>query len=144
MDVNFKQVQGIYFLLTLYWVSVNSVYHRLSWHRAIEWWNILIHIFVIIHFAPLFMWEWPNILLLYVKIFQRVRRQKVIIVNLLKVIVITELTKQIRRKTNMLLRSKTILIIYIWAHQNDNVILFMWAQQFGENILRGVGARAWL
>ena len=96
-------------MLILYWVSVKSVYHRLSWHQAIEdieWWNILIHIFVIIHFAPLFMWEWPNILLLYVTIFQRVRRQKAIIVKLPKVIVITELTKQIRRNTNMLLYLK--------------------------------------
>ena len=43
------------------------------------------HIFVIIHFAPLFS-VYIRVTQLYVTIFQRVRRHKVTIVNLLKII----------------------------------------------------------
>lgn len=55
------------------------------------------------------------------------------------------LTKQITaRKTNTTSSSCKSKPHYLDQNYNQSVILFMWAQQFGENILLGVRARAWL
>ena len=136
-------MRGICISLIFYWVSVISGYHRLSWHQDIVMKYFDTHIFVIIHFAPLFISEWPNI--------QNFReyedRHKVIIVNLLKIIGDCWQTKQITaRKTNTTRSCYKIKPHYLNQNynQNDSVILFMWAQQFGENILSRVRARAWL
>ena len=126
------------FYYTFYWVSVISGYHRLSWHQDIVMKYFDTHIFVIIHFAPLFISEWPNI-----RNFREYEdRHKVIIVNLLKIIGDCWQTKQITaRKTNTTSSCYKIKPHYLNHYQNDSVILFMWAQQFGENILLRVRTR---
>ena len=111
-------MRGICFLLIFYWVSVISGYHRLSWHQDIVMKYFDTHIFVIIHFAPLFISEWPNI--------QNFReyenRHKVIIVNLLKIIGDCWQNKSLRGKqTQPAPLIKANLKPY-YLNQNDSVI----------------------